>query len=68
MIVRLEDPNGTYVCTAEILPYNDPPGVLLWGIRVFAIERGRTTIHGSLIYREAVALSISRSTFDEASV
>ena len=61
--VRLEDKAGAYVCTADLFPYSHEPDVIIWGTRLFSRLAGRVTSNGSMIYREAFTVAVTRTTF-----
>lgn len=53
MVATLQTSEGLHVGTAAIPPFQTPPDVIVWGVRVF--RRDRTT---SDTYRECFAYAI----------
>jgi hypothetical protein len=55
MNVQLETRTGDLVTTGRVPPFNEPPEVLLWGVRVFRLHDKGDGMVRPTIYREAFA-------------
>lgn len=58
MKIKLETRDGSHVHEQEIPPFNEPPQVIFWGIRVFQMHAVEKRPNGYTIYRECFAYAL----------
>ena len=55
-IARLEVSTGEFVTNVYVLPFNEPPDVLIWGTRIFKLHQKASDFPNDPdIYRECFA-------------
>ena len=53
---RLEVSTGEFVANVEVIPFNEPPEVLIWGSRVFKLhQKAQNFPKDQDVYRECFA-------------
>ena len=52
---RLETATGDLVTTVEVLPFNEPPDVIIWGTRIFKLHKATRDFVRPDVYRECFA-------------
>jgi len=64
MRARLYTSAGEYVCMVKLLPFNEWPDVVVWGTRLFKLQKG-TVENDVPEYSEAFAVAAIEWEFEE---